>query len=202
MWVDLDILHGLTNMGFNKKLVVEALKQTDNSQENALNLLVNSPHLLETKDKKRKSPSDLASEVQSLVAMGFSESLALGTLQECNGNLEQAIEYCLSGKGVEAKPQDISSTPSSDLQQTLMNQNLIPENFVPVPNKDAMDLDKVPDPEAEQKRLKAEEEERKRQEAEQDLLRDFDTDEDSYLDLNLDEEEAVLKEYKALLQSL
>lgn len=44
-------------MGFDKRMVVEALKQTDNNQDNALTLLTQSPELLMVKEESRRKNS-------------------------------------------------------------------------------------------------------------------------------------------------
>jgi len=174
----------------------------------ALNLITTSPELLTValKSKKRKPDNDYNEQVQVLTGMGFSRSIALGTLMETNGNLDKAIENCISGKGIEAQIDEEPlvtnpepSTPVSinlDPQQQLMTQSLIPENIVQVGN--LPEISNVPmeiDPIQQEKELEM-------QAAEDDLIRDVDYDADSYLDVSLEEEEATLTEYNSLLTAI
>jgi len=200
LWVDVQLVKNIVGMGFEKGLVAEALRQTDNNQEMALNLLTTSPELLTVKEnKKRKTSTDYTEQVQALVAMGFTPSIALGTIRETNGDLDKAIENCLSGKGVEAiEEKPAENTPLDPQQQEILNQPLIPENFLPVGNNsppsekaDEMQIDP----------LKKEKEE-EMQQAEDELIKDFDNNEDAYLDVSLEEEESTLLEFNSLLSAM
>jgi len=161
------------SMGFPKKLIIEALKQTDNNQESSLNLLVNSPFLL------TKKPKNLDNKVQQLSSMGFSPSLALGTLQSVNGNLQKAIELCLSGKGVESSVVENSKT----IQESIENDKQL------ITNEKSEELSTI----KEQKQTKV---------AEEDLVLDLNQEDDDYLDVDLADEEAILKEYQILIYKL
>ncbi len=193
----------LVGMGFTENLVVEALRQTDNNQENSLNLLTTSPELLTVKSNRKRPLSDYSEQVATLTGMGFSPSIALGTIQLTNGDLDKAIECCLTGKGVEAAPESPTATPNtdnsttvttnpvpSDVMQQLMTQSLLPNNVEQL-NPTPMQVDP-----------KQQEQEAQMQAAEDELLQDFDGEEDSHLDVSLEEEEATLTEYNSLLSAV
>ena len=120
--------------------------------------------------------------------MGFSSTLALGTLQLTNGNVERALEMLLAGNGVEAIPMEEQQTqPQSektDIETAKSNE--------------PMEVEK----ESEEELLKREEEARLKREDEEELVQDMpDNDEEAHLDVVLVEEEATLQEYKVLVNN-
>eukprot|EP01116_Phalansterium_solitarium_P020986 TRINITY_DN6378_c0_g1_i1.p1 TRINITY_DN6378_c0_g1~~TRINITY_DN6378_c0_g1_i1.p1 ORF type:complete len:531 (+),score=95.35 TRINITY_DN6378_c0_g1_i1:1429-3021(+) len=173
-WIDVNLAKSLPKLGFDAKLVLEALRQTNNNQELAINLLTQSPHLLQVKDKAVDQRA-FDAEVQQLQAMGFSASSALGTLRAVSGSLERALELLISGQGVDL-PDAADAAAGSSTEPTPAD--------AAVPAKPA---------ETAEERLA-------KQQAEDDLVEDLATaeeDEDSYLDVQFDEEEQILREFKA-----
>jgi len=209
LWLDVQLVTALCDMGFQKKLVIEALRQTDNNQEMGLQLLTQESHLLQVKDKKRKDP-DFTNEIQQIEMMGFSATLALGTLLQ-TGTLESAIELLLSGKGIEAFPEQVISTNNN----INANDNKIQVAFDQSIPMDAptelLDIQKQDERlKQEQERLRQEEEERLKKEeegllkkeAEDELLQSVQNDdEDAHLDVSLEEEENILNEFKMMIES-
>jgi hypothetical protein len=213
-WVDLPILDRLTEMGFKRRLAAEALKQTDNDELQAMNLLVESPHLLaaaiaSAKPSASGPPVDHPAKVAQLQSMGFARGLAVGTLRATAGDVAQALNLLLEGKGVNAPDAEAEPEPA----QTSSTQSGEEEQPDPAqPPVAAMDLEQPPTEDAaaaaaaaaeaeaaENERRQREEEKRLQQRFEEEVLESVEEDADAHLDITLDEELAILHEYKALL---
>jgi len=106
MWVENLLLTSITGMGFDKALVAEALKQTDNNQEQALKLLLETPELLIIKDENSKY-EPIQADIDKVVSMGFTESQARSTLLFTKGNVEHTVELLISGQGKDDPPPTI-----------------------------------------------------------------------------------------------
>jgi len=192
LWVDLNVLTAIEAMGFEKKLVVEALKQTDNNQDMALNLLTQSPELLSMKDSKKRK-KDYTEEIKQIETMGFSASAALGTLMKTNGNVERAMEVILAGQGVEYFPENdtVNESASTENMQVDTNKNSgTTENEQKLQEQIMLEEEKA-----------RQEQEEKMKKTEDELIEDMPNEEESHLDITLDEEETVLTEYKTLMQT-
>lgn len=89
--------------GISENLVAEALKQTNNDQEAARAILQN-PEMIEslrlalTPEPITFQPTD--EQLRTLMSLGdYSIDLAFGTLRRTKGNMEEAAELLLIGKG-------------------------------------------------------------------------------------------------------
>ena len=108
--VNLRILqYYVEELGFKESLVVEALKQVDNNQEELSDLLTNPSRLqvLETSlqlkkeerrkkrifSEKRKRDEELISNCKKMLELGFQELSSIAALQKTKGNLEEAILF-------------------------------------------------------------------------------------------------------------
>jgi hypothetical protein len=196
-WVDFNLLQILNQqLGFEKRLVIEALKQTDNQQDEALTLLTQNSNLLEMAVSTASVPSlppDSREKVQQIEQMGFSTNLAIGTLKQTKFNVERALELLLAGNGIEASNQEIETfitrvIPHGEISSTLE---------VPSSDFEGHSDDKG---ETQDQRMEKEERRLKRK-AERELTEVVPQDEDAYLDGTLEEEKSILDQYLQLLSS-
>ncbi len=173
----LTLLIELTGMGFEESMVAEALKQTDNNHEHALTLLLNNPELLRVNNEPKEE--DMEPKIQQVMAMGFTNEEARGTLKKTFGNVEAAIDLLLKGEGVVDVPLT-DGTLNSNIEELKTD---LEEN-----NNDDINASMEVD----------EEYERKKQD-EEDFIQDVPKDEDAYLDIDLTDESRILEQYKALM---
>jgi len=213
--VSLEALNGLKEMGFQEDLIVEALRQTDNDVQQTLTLLAESREMLQMsinarsrKSHSRKPVVD-QQQVNELVGMGFSESLAKGTLETTQGDLQAALDLILAGNGVEQSLDSMGTSP----------------NTPPVPSQEQPKRDEATENSSVGTEMNTndgtssltsstqsnlgdsvgesalEEEEQQDQKAVDELLEDVPEDEQQYIDYSLVEENEILQKYKALLLS-
>jgi len=108
--LDLQKLEILKEMSYSEEIAVEALKQMDNDM-NEITSALTDPQRLEileqaiiAKHKKKEEKEYKAlfrQNVKVIVEMGFSKSLAKGTLKQSKNDLDAAISLLMDGKGVE-----------------------------------------------------------------------------------------------------
>ncbi|KAL6077187.1 positive regulation of proteasomal ubiquitin-dependent protein catabolic process [Balamuthia mandrillaris] len=202
-WVNVELFQRLTKeMGFDKKLVGEALRQTDNDEFATMNLLTENTEVLRASLRrstggapKQQQPVD-ESVVANIVAMGFSRELALGTLSHVGGNFEEAVNLLLEGKGIEApslpqqeEVEQQTSSPSSSSSSSTLESTKTEDKM------EEEEKEKEPS-EEEKQRLK---EEALRKQMEEEILETVEEDAEAHLDSSLEEETAILNQYKDLL---
>jgi len=66
-------------MGFEERLVVQAIRQCNNDEVNAINILTTNPEVLFPKKLIYEVKNE---DIESLVNMGFTKSQASGTLKK------------------------------------------------------------------------------------------------------------------------
>ena len=178
-YINLEILDLLVEQGFDKELVIEGLKQTDNDENRTVSLLLEAPNLL-----RRSFP---AAEVQSffsedkingLLQLGTTEEKAKSALFQTSGDIDAAAELILTGADLPEVPANVlessGTLPQADLGTDVNEEEGEEEG-------------------AEEPQINEEEEARKAAEA--NIVNDIPDDEDSFLADTLDEEMAILQEY-------
>jgi len=185
-------------LGFAEEIVAEALKQSENQQDQALNLLMNSPNLLMMvlNEGSQSKPSYTPSEqdILNIVSMGFTPAQAYGTLKKTGGNIENAVELLISGKGVEESVPAISppQPEANNAAATSSSPTTATVESVPTP----MDTEIL------EEETRRKEEEKKMVEAEEELVQEHTEDDDvAHLAIDLTEEHNMLSHYKALIMS-
>lgn len=198
-YIDIQLLDGLMTLGFSEEIVAEALKQSENQQEQALNLLMNSPNLLLmalAKEPSTQQPAFIPSEqdILNIVSIGFSPEQAYGTLKLTRGNIQDAVDLLLNEKGVEEPvPQPPNPPPTST--NSSETQNSGQDATVTATRKEI-------DKKTEEENRRRIEEAQKLAEAEEELVQDHTEDDDvAHLAINLTEEQSFLAQYKALIMS-
>jgi len=203
--IDVLALRAFSEMGFEKILVAEALKQTNNDKDRALALITQSPELLRANlpfQYRTPAPPEVPSEenIAQVVSMGFSHANATEALRVHNGNTAKAIEDLLKNSNgvVGGGDGNVSMTNSSDSNYLTKSGDNNSEDalYGPTPSPVLPPLDPV----AEESRLKAVEEARRRQQIEGDLLDAVEeVDQDEYFDVDVEELNAVVQEYRSHL---
>jgi len=161
------MLKELKEMGFEERFIVEGLRQTDNNQQQTLNLLTQNVELLRSSDKNL----DYATQdnIVQIMSMGYSREEAVKSLNISFGDVSSAVEKLLN------------SDPS-------LYSDIVTDPHDQTKNKEKEEMD------IEEKQRK-EKEKIERQELEKQLLDDVPEDEDEFLDISLDQEEGILNEY-------
>jgi len=113
-------------MSYSEEIAVEALKQMNNDM-NEITSALTDPQRLEileqaiiARQKKREEKEYrtlFRRNVQVIIEMGFSKSIAKGTLKKTKNDLDAAIALLMDGNGVEDEPSEKS------LSETLSNSN-------------------------------------------------------------------------------
>jgi hypothetical protein len=186
------LLTVIVSQGFdNEELAAEALKQTDNNLDRAIQLLTTDIELLKMAVAKSKPPYVPPEEdIQKLISFGFTHSLASGTLKLTHGNFEVALDKLLSGQGQE----DIIVPP-------VAVQPIIPT----VASPDTQNSEKSGDnmkTETDEEREKREKEKKLADEAEYELIEDHESDPLKAYDIDLSDETQFMNHYKTLLESM
>jgi len=186
-------------LGFAEELVAEALKQTENQQEGALNLLMNSPQLLMMalhSDPTTPAYTPTEQDILSVVSMGFTPEQAYGTLKKSRGNVQSAVDLLLEGKGVEeAVPQAPTQNPT---EPPAPKPDASGSGGAPILNEQNIPMDTSKDEEIARKH----EEDQKNAAAEEELVQHHTEDDDvAHLAIDLTEEHNLLAQYKALIMS-
>ncbi|ELU11079.1 hypothetical protein CAPTEDRAFT_227081 [Capitella teleta] len=95
--INIDVYEDLLRLGFPKGAAAEALKQVNNSLDQALQVLQDHPELLSIKDP---DPIPITDEMIAQVSdMGFTALNSKAALHHFNGSAQQAIEHLLSNGG-------------------------------------------------------------------------------------------------------
>jgi len=181
--VNIDHYENLVALEFPKGAAAEALRQTNNNFDAALEFLRIHPELFSLPDPEDSKIQITDQMITQIVALGFSPDLARLALERVNGNLSKAVDAMLQG-GVDFLPGVLdtdspsTSTGAFDSPSTSTDTSLCEEN-----------------PE-EAKRRKKENKELK------EMLSDIEIDEEDHLDLTLKEEREALELYSQLMESL
>lgn len=180
----------LINIGFEETVVAEALKQTDNDEQLALDLLTQHPELLIPQNDSPYVPSK--EDIDLLINMGYTESLAKGTLKKTK-NIENAIELLINGNGVE----DETTFISDDMLIQSDNENEINEDVI---NEDVKGDENNENIENNEMNIE-ENDGQKDVDTEKELFGQLGGEDDdvSHLDIDLTEEKSVIDEYKLLI---
>lgn len=174
----------LISMGFPKGASAEALRQTNNDIQNAIQVIQEQPELLSLADPDPDPESQVSDEmIRQVMALGFDEDSVRAALHHFTADVDRSIEELMRHGGLalpewyQSIPQSpqTSSTNSSTASQASSNDDLEQER------------------KANQERMKLIEEE---------IIPDIPQNEEDHLDLELEDEAAVFEEYKALLASV
>jgi len=194
------MLDFLIGSGYSEEIAAEALKQADNNNEAAMNILMN-PELL-SMAMQVDTPGGAAAftpseeQIMSIVSMGFTPEQANGTLKKTKGNIERAIELLLSGNGVEEAI--VSQQPQQQPQpQTEQDGTQDVQMEEPIKPKTEEELRQ------EEEKIKRQKEDEEMAVAEEELVKDHTNDDEDVLHLAIDltEEHNLLAQYKALILS-
>uniref|UniRef100_A0A8C4QTL3 Negative regulator of ubiquitin-like proteins 1 n=1 Tax=Eptatretus burgeri TaxID=7764 RepID=A0A8C4QTL3_EPTBU len=111
-WVDRVQHTRLTVMGFTPRSAAEALRQSDNNLDRALQVLQEQPELLELRDEST-SAAITEEQIMQVVSMGFGHNIAAEALNRCSGIVEQAIDVLVAHGGFLPLHHNLSSSSSS-----------------------------------------------------------------------------------------
>lgn len=196
-WVNIQLLERMSEMGFEKLLVAEALRQANNVEHVALGLLTDHAHLLrDVASNSYKPPETLVDEV---VGFGFEREEARKAVRLMMGDTERAVNYLLFKSGVDVEGADEFAQIEAQIEAEQdevggLSDNEANEEEAEVAGPAPMDDPLMPeDPE-----YQRQEELRK---AEMDLIEDIGDDPDAHLDFTLDAEAKFLTQYKSMLFS-
>ncbi|XP_013387690.1 NEDD8 ultimate buster 1 [Lingula anatina] len=171
--VSVDVYEMLCSMGFPPGAAAEALRQTNNDINMAIQTLSTQPELLQLPDPVNPDIEITDELIAQVTSMGFSADTAREALKRSSGQVERAIEELLNSGGIlSASP----VTQSSDQQDT-----------------------SEPGPSSSKK---TPEELQREKDAIDSIIPDIPENEEDYLDLSSEEELQFLEQYKALLNSL
>eukprot|EP01100_Stratorugosa_tubuloviscum_P014110 TRINITY_DN737_c1_g1_i1.p1 TRINITY_DN737_c1_g1~~TRINITY_DN737_c1_g1_i1.p1 ORF type:complete len:567 (-),score=272.30 TRINITY_DN737_c1_g1_i1:5-1705(-) len=199
--VEVDFVDQLLKLDFEERLIAEALRQTNNNIDDATHILLTQPEILEiallkqqTKKKIKLTPSE--QDIQSIIDMGFSRNLAIGTL-EISSSKERAIELLLNGKGIEKVVENndqntITNDNDNDNNNPNDNQLEKENNDLNLTNSNNDNITNSSNLSNSQNYSKVEEE----------IISDVSTNPDQHLDYTLNEELIILQKYEAFLNSL
>jgi len=199
-WVDTVLLKNLEEMGFERGLVAEALKQSNNVQHVAFGLLTEHPHLLRDVASNSYKPSEEA--VQNIIALGFDDKDARKALRLMVGDASKAVNYLLfkSGVDIDGAEEFAAIEAQVEMEQRAELGDYSDEEDDGsgdeegcVEDVDGNDLD------AELKRHADEQLEEELRKAEHDLVGDIPDDPDAHLDFTLEPETKFLALYKSYL---
>jgi len=207
-WVDAAVVKGMMELGFNEYLAAEGMRQTNNNQQEAMNLLLSHPELLRKEDK----PKDIVSEeaISQIVASGYSRNDATRALQATHGNLQKAFNRLLDGtiirdtvmsEAIPAEQQPITEKPATEVAETVETEKLaanLPLDDEILPDSQEDFLDPLPKTEEE---IKAEEEKKLKQQIEDEIVDSIPIDDETVFDVDMNEIVSIINEYKVLLQS-
>lgn len=194
-WIDTQLLESLVEMGFERGLVAEALKQTNNVQHAALSLLTDSSDLLRDVASNSYKPSEEL--VDSVVGFGFPAGDARKALRIMLGDTQRAINYLLYKSGVDVDGAEEFATIEATIE---MEQDAAGGLSDDESADGSDDEDRAAAVEGTQ--FFSEEEIKKQEElrdAEYDLVQDIPEDPDAHLDFTLDDEAKILAQYKSYL---
>ncbi|KAK7113138.1 hypothetical protein V1264_012483 [Littorina saxatilis] len=168
-------VHMLVKMDFSRAAAAEALKQTNNSLDAALDLLQAHPELLTTPDIPDDNlPVKLRdSDIAQIVALGFEPKAAQTALRKYRNNIQRAVDDLIKYSGKLPYTSDESESGSSSSSGS------------DSPDKNA----------AKQKR-------REENEALDELMSDMSRDETDHLDFEMTDEKQFLDDYLARISSL
>ncbi|KAK3932435.1 NEDD8 ultimate buster 1 [Frankliniella fusca] len=166
----------LCGMGYDRFLVISALKHSNNNMTQAVHLLQEQPHLL---DVEKKSVHVSAEDITQIAAMGFDADIARLALRKHHGCIEDAVSDLLNNGGIIAVDPD-KLPPEEDPSASNASSGQSSD-------------ERESDYESEKKRIK-------QMEAAYELENDIPTEEDDHLCITLEEEEMFLQEYKTLLK--
>lgn len=194
-WVDTTLLEYLSEMGFERGLVAEALKQTNNVQNAALGLLTEHSDLLRDVASNSYKPSEEL--VNEVVGFGFPTTDARKALRIMMGDVQRAVSYLLFKSGVDVD----GAEEYAHIEATIeMEQDAAGGLSDDESAEGSDDEDRAAGVEG--TGLFTHEELRKQEElrdAEHDLVSDIPDDPDAHLDFTLDEEVKILAQYKGYL---
>jgi len=207
--VDTKILEDLMAMGFNKELVVEALRQTNNDNLQTVKLLLESPNILQQSIESRRleklKKNTIASstntqqidpqQLEQLSTVGFTNvEMCTAVLRHVKNDINRALAILLDG-GAElntilqqaTESATLPTAPSLptvpiDSQNTAVPQEVQSPVDVPMGDQNLFDADNDFE-----------------RQIEEELLPDISNDAEAYLDLTLEEETSILNEYFQLL---
>lgn len=189
-WVDTTLLQNFVEMGFERGLVAEALRQTNNVQQAALGLLTDHSDLLRDVASNSYKPSEEL--VKIVQGFGFDAEESRKAVRLMMGDTERAVNYLLykSGVDVEGAEEFANIQANIELQQDEaggLSDNESADSgdeertaFVEGEDEDAEETDAMKD-------------------AEYDLVKDIPEDPDAHLDYTLEDETKALSLYKSYL---
>ncbi|KAJ1529541.1 hypothetical protein ONE63_006313 [Megalurothrips usitatus] len=177
--IEPDCVTTLCGMGFDRHLVISALKHSNNNMTQAVHLLQEQPHLL---DRKKMCVQITSEDIAQIAAMGFDVDVARLALRKHNGNIEEAVSDLASNGGlITVAPDQLNPEEVEGDQSTSATSSQFQEE------DEEMSLTR--DQELEQQQM----------EAAMELENDITEVENDHLCITLEEEETFLNEYKSLL---
>jgi len=213
-WVNMPLLDALvTKMGFEEEMTAEALKQTDNDQEQAVNLLTTQPELLHVALRKNRpyEPSDGEINELALIGPNWSRVLISMALRRFKGDMEASLEWLLARGEAPEEPMALeasldastgstgSSEPSAAPSPLLTSESdLAEDDEEESGDTDMKEEDPVPKTQAELERERVANIKREAQNAL--LMTGVGTGDDvSHLDVDLTEETEFLTKINSML---
>lgn len=194
-WIDTTLLESLVEMGFERGLVAEALKQTNNVQNAALGLLTEHADLLRDVASNSYKPSEEL--VNEVVGFGFPTTDARKALRIMMGDVQRAVNYLLYKSGVDVDGMEEYAAIEAHVE---MEQDAAGGLSDDESADGSDDDDRAAAIEGRYDISEAElRKEAELRDAEYDLVNDIPDDPDAHLDFTLDEEAATLAKYKSLL---
>jgi Holliday junction resolvasome RuvABC DNA-binding subunit len=209
-FIEMAVLRTLEEFGFSRELVVEALQQTDNNQGQSLELLMQSPEILETAILERRSKKEEEErQLKTLLELGYAEAEAQVALTSHGYNVQRAVEVLSQRQLQQAQammeastsaPMDESASSGPSNEDYTENGSSPAVSSEPEPElsaDEAMELDKM-----EQEHTEEEEKAKVDMTIAEELLGEsWLQDGGEFMDSDLCLEETVVMQYQALIES-
>lgn len=195
-WVQVEAVTNFVAMGFEEALAAEALRQSDNSKDQALNALLNQSEVLRLAAQQNFQAAER--QILELEAMGFTRKRAIDALKQSLGVLADAVGLLAAF----ADLPDDTTTPTLNVPaETSLGALEAVRDGAPslVPLLGDMMDDGPPKPVGPSETEAQRRERELQEEAEQEVINNM-GDEDTHLDLNLEREMSVLQLYESLLR--
>eukprot|EP01130_Rhizamoeba_saxonica_P013127 TRINITY_DN5564_c0_g1_i1.p1 TRINITY_DN5564_c0_g1~~TRINITY_DN5564_c0_g1_i1.p1 ORF type:complete len:181 (+),score=49.78 TRINITY_DN5564_c0_g1_i1:22-564(+) len=164
------------DMGFESKLVVEALKQANNDEVTTLQILTDNPGMLMNKNMEYNFVPD-RDTLEILMLMGFEEEACIRALQISYGDPNAAVDLLMSG--CHEEPENISGVIDEEIAEETSESQMTPEQLEELERQEQLE-----------------------KEAENELLEDILVKDDlDRFDIDLSEETQLLATYLNLLET-
>lgn len=111
-WVNLGYLNTLVSMGMDERLSAEALRQSNNDINGAIEAIQQSPEVLiqNLTDKSSLDPDITQEMISTIMEMGFTDKEAIKkALAETKGNFEQVVSLLTNNQNMSANVSDMTA---------------------------------------------------------------------------------------------